>query len=382
MEFQINKYISVKLEKLAGHKRRRTVIYINEEEFIHCKYILLEIPKDKWSSEEINEISSIDDAAEKLGRQLEPHGPDWEEDIDKLNDYLSDEEEFWAHCSNLQAWAEYGYDTRFLRSNLAFPLLKELIYAGDPKAKRIFKEEVVKRYIEGDESVRTFLILQGYISKLSIEERDLLFGSDRDQNAIKELEEIFEKTFVLRPPRYTNRTHLVGGSFGLRNRKVIWINLSSETLRQLPLVLKELKNIEFLELYFPNVTEIPEWIGEFPKLKQLIITQTPIKTLPENIGNLKNLEKLVINWCHLEKIPISIKKLKLLVELDLNKNKLKELPESIGNLSSLESLSLMDNKINLLPDSFGKLENLKELLISKNEFTIFPDFIRKHLLLY
>ncbi len=47
--------------------------------------------------------------------------------------------EFWGHCSNLQAWAEYGYDTRLLHPNLAFPLLEKLATVGDPIAKKVFK---------------------------------------------------------------------------------------------------------------------------------------------------------------------------------------------------------------------------------------------------
>ncbi|GAG56050.1 unnamed protein product, partial [marine sediment metagenome] len=48
---------------------------------------------------------------------------------------ITPEQEFWAHCSNLQTWAEHHYDTRLLHSNISFPLLRRLTEAGDPVAK-------------------------------------------------------------------------------------------------------------------------------------------------------------------------------------------------------------------------------------------------------
>ena len=58
-------------------------------------------------------IQSIDEAAEYLNRTLE-----------RGYRKIDPETEFWGHCSNLEAWAENNYDTRFLHRNLAFPLLK------------------------------------------------------------------------------------------------------------------------------------------------------------------------------------------------------------------------------------------------------------------
>jgi len=35
-------------------------------------------------------------------------------------------EEFWGHCSNLQAWIEFDYHPELLHSSLTIPILKRL----------------------------------------------------------------------------------------------------------------------------------------------------------------------------------------------------------------------------------------------------------------
>ena len=76
---------------------------------------------------------------------------------------ISPEQEFWGHCSNLQMWYEHNYDTRIFRSNLAFPLLRELTEYGDPRAKKVFKEEIAKRIESGFLNVIFYLFNEGYL---------------------------------------------------------------------------------------------------------------------------------------------------------------------------------------------------------------------------
>jgi len=160
-EFNINDYLKLKL------LYDKTFIYVNDEIFYHCKYILLDIPVEE--AEYLDEIDSIDEAAEKLDHSLERSF--------KHNIRIPPETEFWGHCSNLQAWAENEYDTRLLHSNLAFPLLKKLTESGDPQAKRVFKEEIAKRFMKGHLPVSTFLIKEGYLFYLSKEEFETILES-------------------------------------------------------------------------------------------------------------------------------------------------------------------------------------------------------------
>jgi len=132
-EFKINEFITLKLEN------EETNIYIKDQLFNQCKNLLLNIPAENVSS--LNEIKSIDEAAEKLG---------WTEDgqMGITEGYsITPETEFWAHCSNLQLWVESNYNSNLIHSNLAFPLLKELVEVADPITKRVFKEEIAKKFL-------------------------------------------------------------------------------------------------------------------------------------------------------------------------------------------------------------------------------------------
>ena len=135
MEFIVNEFLSLKLEEDI------TMIYVAEEPFIQCKFLLLEIPTQTMTS--LDDMKSIDEAAQELDRSLEP-----EDEFTRV-DKIPPETEFWGHCSNLQAWYENDYNTSLLHSNLAFPLLKKLTEAGDLLARKVFKDEVASRYDTG-----------------------------------------------------------------------------------------------------------------------------------------------------------------------------------------------------------------------------------------
>jgi hypothetical protein len=152
--FEINEFITLKLE---GGK---TQIYINGNLFRQCVTLFLEIPvSDNKSYFDLHSIDDFVEERRKYGmRMIENYTP------------LSPEEEFWGHCSNLQAWVENDYDTRLLRSNLAFPLLKKLTEVGDKKAKRVYKEEIAKRFIHGNFTTRLYLIEENYLKELTQEQ--------------------------------------------------------------------------------------------------------------------------------------------------------------------------------------------------------------------
>ena len=152
--FKINEYITLKLENDF------TKIYVNEEEFKQCKYLLLNIQADEIFK--YDEINSIDDISKNFNHSLELGS-------NPIIRILPDVE-FFGHCSNIQAWVENNYDTRILHSNLSFPLLKRLTEVGDIKARRVFKEEIATRYTEGNLSVREFLNNGNYLGYLNIEE--------------------------------------------------------------------------------------------------------------------------------------------------------------------------------------------------------------------
>ena len=158
--FKINDMISLKLEN------KETNIYVNGKLFRNCKAILLNIPSREIPN--LHDINSIDEAVEKLERE-------------RINVTIPPHVEFWAHCSNIQTWAELNYDSNILNYMLAFPLLKELATGGDPTAKNRFKSEIVKRLELAYIPIIHFFITEGYFYYFSNDEKtdlwDLVYNA-------------------------------------------------------------------------------------------------------------------------------------------------------------------------------------------------------------
>lgn len=156
--FDINDYLSLKMVN------EHTYLYINGRRFLQCIQLTLNIPKNEISM--YDEIDSIDEASEIYKTQDETRQNIFSSKSPESEVTITPEQEFWAHCSNVQMWAENDYDTRLMHSNLSFPLLKELVDAGDPKAIKVFKEEIAKRFELGSPNVMLYLIKQGYTKYL------------------------------------------------------------------------------------------------------------------------------------------------------------------------------------------------------------------------
>ncbi|MFX1574250.1 MAG: hypothetical protein ACFFB0_16020 [Promethearchaeota archaeon] len=182
IEKNINQYITLKLE------RGKTFIYVNGKRFIQCIRLILNIPKEDVPL--YDEVDSIDEAAKLYSKHVFQNrivrGPMAALVPNQRHD-ITPEQEFWGHCSNIQAWVEYDYDTRILMSNISFPLLRELTRAGDPLASKIFKEEIALRLESGYPSVVQYLLNQGYIQyftpsefKTIIESTELIKGLSSD----------------------------------------------------------------------------------------------------------------------------------------------------------------------------------------------------------
>ncbi len=155
--FKINEHIKLILIKNLNNNKYETKLLVNNENFIQCRHLFI-IPTLERADENLK--SSIDDFSNELNYSTKSIKP---EDID----LLKPEEEFWGHCSNLQAWYEHNYDTRLLHRSIAFPLLYKLTEVGDAIAKKVFKEEIAKRYTSGNKNVQEFLKNEGYLNYLT-----------------------------------------------------------------------------------------------------------------------------------------------------------------------------------------------------------------------
>ncbi len=152
--FKINENILLKLIE------EETIIFVNGEPFLQCKSLIVNIPtsviKDLSTINSIDELQHIKDNHLSYFNELVP--------------LVTPEQEFWGHCSNIQVWVEHDYDNRMIHSNLAFPLLKQLTKVGDPKARKVFKDEIIEGLLEGFFPKFAYLMSYEYVYCFIFEE--------------------------------------------------------------------------------------------------------------------------------------------------------------------------------------------------------------------
>jgi len=357
-EFKINQYISLKLED--GRKGKETVIYVDGKRFNQCKFLLLDIPVDKIKL--FDEIESVDEASERLDRSLEKgsklKGP-----------FIPPEIEFWGHCSNLQVWFENDYNTRLIHSNLAFPLLEKLTEVGDPSAKKVFKEEIAKRFLSGHLPVMEYLRYQGYMDYLNEEETEYLLDEALKitDPQVKEFIHKYYQSFALscirrQFPGDNTVTPLID------KKKIIglWIIGSIRPIKEIKMInhLDKLTDLKQLEIVNLKIKEI-NGLENLTQLEELDLSSNEISEI-KGLETLINLKKLDLSDNNIEHIQ-GLENLPQLEELELIYNKI----ISIGGLESqknLKSLSLRRNQINEIKN-LDNLKKLKELRLNYNQIS-------------
>ncbi|MHA1492280.1 MAG: leucine-rich repeat domain-containing protein, partial [Promethearchaeota archaeon] len=301
-----------------------------------------------------------DDAAERLDHSTEEGSSDIV--------IIPPETEFWAHCSNLQAWAEHGYNTRLLHSNIAFPLLKKLAKVGDPLARKMFKEEVAERFLSGSESVQRYLISEGYLKHFTWDEKAEFFKHGAKE--IMELEALIKEKIEI-----VDDIELDIMGLELRKGEIVALQLGGKGLEQFPEQIRRLKSLKKLIVCGHSFDTLPDWIGECESIERLVMYSNRLKRLPESIGRMKNLRYLDLSYNELESLPGSIGELKWLDKLNIANNKLRSLPESIGRLESLTELYINENLFEEVPDAVRLLASLETLGLSGNPISELPDYI-------
>ena len=364
-EFRVNEYIVLKLE---GGK---TNIYVQGKIFRQCKTIILnkitgdsiiEYHQKMKNAIENASIRSIDEIAADFDlEEIQSSG------LQNLN-YISPKEEFWAHTSNIQAWAEHYYDTHLLHSNLSFALLKRLTEVGDLNAIHAYKDEVARRLLEGNRVTIWYLNYGNYVDNLNREEFWSIFPEDFKY--LQQIENLIGYSFEYH------------GDFTSREGKRYWVKSIQKTPRtkllfttanqgktvnsiqilkigelqngsvwnQIFTLLGSIKGLKDLIIQDSIILEIPESIEMFKDLEYLELVRDEIKTLSEKIGNLSNLKHLDLQNNELEDLPLSLNNLTSLKWLWVRHNKLKKIKLDLKKLSSLKSLGLAHNKLGGVPE--------------------------------
>ncbi|HEC39247.1 hypothetical protein LCGC14_0558550 [marine sediment metagenome] len=416
-EFKVNDYITLKLEN------GKTEIYLQEERFIQCKYLLINIPIEKY--ERLGEGMSIDSAEINLSHALEI--------ASKSNYRLPHEVEFWAHCSNLQVWAENSYNTKLLHRSIAFPLLKKLAKIGDTQARRVFKDEIGIRFSEGNLSVILYLLVENYVDAFNSEEKETLFynnnkrlrdnieiglkekGSSRNRAllALKELTELGDsfakKRSLIEFNKKVRRKRDLINDLIINDRYFSY--LDNETMFRKLLKENDADNIikltVFIEKNWRKLKHFLKWAESYRKerlfLKPLIMEEDFedknedltfgvrnqrvaglqlmgiegffIEEFPKMILEFDALELLSLTYNKISLIPPSISNLVILSHLDLSHNPIERLPEEICHLKSLKVLKLDSAKIKNLPEGLAELKSLEKLSLYGNRLDDLPESI-------
>lgn len=125
----------------------------------------------------------------------------------------------------------------------------------------------------------------------------------------------------------------------------------------------ELRSLKNLSIAMTNIQSIPPSIGNLKQLQRLNLnSNNELSSISDNICNLKNLQYLAIYYSPIVEIPANIGKLTELTELIINLTYINAFPASLGNLRKLKELDLCDNHFASIPNSLRiQLRQLPEM---------------------
>ena len=146
-------------------------------------------------------------------------------------------------------------------------------------------------------------------------------------------------------------------------------------LRSFPEQLYQLADtLEVLDLSGNQLSELPDDLTRFGKLRILFASNNPFSELPRVLGRMPQLEMVGFKACQIRSVPADSLP-PLLRWLILTDNQLSELPPTLGERPRLQKLMLACNQLQALPASLAQCNRLELLRISSNRFTALPDVV-------
>ncbi|MBD2778670.1 COR domain-containing protein [Iningainema tapete] len=151
------------------------------------------------------------------------------------------------------------------------------------------------------------------------------------------------------------------------------LDLSGNNITELPNLLSKFPKLKLFGFRWEDNKPVPDWLNQLPELKVDLSRFGVTNELPNFIFSLTNLTVLDLSYNKLTIVPQSVTRLTNLTQLDLSNNKLTTVPESLTSLTNLTELDLSWNKLTTLPESLTSLTNLTELDLSYNQLTTLPE---------
>jgi Leucine-rich repeat (LRR) protein len=133
-------------------------------------------------------------------------------------------------------------------------------------------------------------------------------------------------------------------------------------LTKVPDIIGQCLQLEKLDISFTDITEIPDFVFQLPKLKELSYLHcASLQRQPTGFSSHQPLEKLSISIGKNQAIPSEIAHLKGLKTLVLGGD-ITEIPPFIYTLTKLENLEIFDTKVSTLSATVSQLTKLKKVL--------------------
>ena len=267
--FVVNEYISLRL------MFSKTLIYVCDELFLTCQKVAISIAPTEF--DEYANFNDIDDIISFYKSQTT---------VEEQQISMTSEEEFWGHCSNLQAWVENDYITNVLSKNISFPLLKELYHRGIKHFTPIFKRELIERIRTGGTKALLYFISDTEYNYLQHLTEDDLF----DNLLPFEEAEIMRNISKFVPLEYTLTTSLRDSRefWGLRDDNKIHFCVKDGHIVELEILLDE-------KSYSDRCHEALLQVKNFNKLEELAIYysisihDSGVKEFVKPLDNFENL---------------------------------------------------------------------------------------------
>jgi class 3 adenylate cyclase/GTPase SAR1 family protein len=159
------------------------------------------------------------------------------------------------------------------------------------------------------------------------------------------------------------------------DKDAVELDLSSSKLKEIPVEVFQLQNLQRLDLHSNQLTELPKEIGQLQNLQELILSYNQLTELPKEIAQLQNLRELYLFNNQLTTLPKEIGHLQNLQGLDLYNNQLTTLPKEIAQLQNLKVLYLYNNQLTELSKEIAQLQHLSILSVDNNSLTVPPQAI-------
>lgn len=158
----------------------------------------------------------------------------------------------------------------------------------------------------------------------------------------------------------------------LKASNVVRLDLSSNSLKELPEELCLLNKLE--ELYVTNnaLSTLPKHLKSLQGLKVLNLSGNAFSDLPQSISEVTSLETLHVGGNRIGELPVAISLLQRLEVLYLGGNRIDTIPPQVGEMKNLKSLNLCDNRLTTIPLELVKLRNLQSLSLHNNRLLYLP----------